>query len=123
MVDYALGGMAGFNQSSLPGYRNNAPTTNQSTLFGGQLQINPNDNSIKLTERLAVQLEQLNNTGGTMFDVQDNLNMVATLNDVEFRSQNMTECVQVPSSEHVAEIVGRQGESCNLCFRFDYFFS
>ena len=27
------------------------------------------------------------------------------------RSQNMTECVPVPSSEHVAEIVGRQGES------------
>ncbi|OQV13770.1 RNA-binding protein MEX3B [Hypsibius exemplaris] len=25
------------------------------------------------------------------------------------RSQNMTECVQVPSSEHVAEIVGKQG--------------
>ena len=27
------------------------------------------------------------------------------------RSQNMTECVPVPTSEHVAEIVGRQGES------------
>lgn len=27
------------------------------------------------------------------------------------KSQNMTECVPVPSSEHVAEIVGRQGES------------
>ena len=26
------------------------------------------------------------------------------------KSQNMTECVPVPSSEHVAEIVGRQGE-------------
>lgn len=26
------------------------------------------------------------------------------------RSQNTTECVPVPSSEHVAEIVGRQGE-------------
>lgn len=25
------------------------------------------------------------------------------------KSQNMTECVNVPSSEHVAEIVGRQG--------------
>ena len=28
------------------------------------------------------------------------------------RSQNMTECVPVPSSEHVAEIVGRQGKEC-----------
>ena len=27
------------------------------------------------------------------------------------RSQNMTECVPVPTSEHVAEIVGRQGKS------------
>lgn len=27
------------------------------------------------------------------------------------KSQNMTECVPVPSSEHVAEIVGRQGKS------------
>ena len=26
------------------------------------------------------------------------------------QSQNMTECVPVPTSEHVAEIVGRQGE-------------
>ena len=29
------------------------------------------------------------------------------------KSANMTECVPVPSSEHVAEIVGRQGE----CYR------
>ncbi len=26
------------------------------------------------------------------------------------KSQNVTQCVAVPSSEHVAEIVGRQGE-------------
>ena len=38
------------------------------------------------------------------------------------KSQNMTECVPVPSSEHVAEIVGRQGEwsirlwSCSTIF-------
>lgn len=32
------------------------------------------------------------------------------------KSQNMTECVPVPSSEHVAEIVGRQGRSStNSC--------
>lgn len=30
------------------------------------------------------------------------------------RSVNMTECVPVPSSEHVAEIVGRQGEMRRL---------
>lgn len=33
------------------------------------------------------------------------------------KSQNMTECVPVPSSEHVAEIVGRQGmRICTYCF-------
>ena len=30
------------------------------------------------------------------------------------KSQNMTECVPVPSSEHVAEIVGRQGRTRTL---------
>ncbi|XP_052854986.1 RNA-binding protein MEX3A [Drosophila gunungcola] len=33
----------------------------------------------------------------------------ASLEDRSKKSQNMTECVPVPSSEHVAEIVGRQG--------------
>lgn len=33
------------------------------------------------------------------------------------KSQNMTECVPVPSSEHVAEIVGRQGKF-NCCFNY-----
>ncbi|XP_044737992.1 RNA-binding protein MEX3B [Chrysoperla carnea] len=37
-------------------------------------------------------------------------NSVAGLDDARSKkSQNMTECVPVPSSEHVAEIVGRQG--------------
>lgn len=30
------------------------------------------------------------------------------------KSQNMTECVPVPSSEHVAEIVGRQGNTLSI---------
>ena len=32
------------------------------------------------------------------------------------KSQNMTECVPVPSSEHVAEIVGRQGKAMCSCY-------
>lgn len=32
------------------------------------------------------------------------------------KSQNMTECVPVPSSEHVAEIVGRQGSWLCFCY-------
>lgn len=43
------------------------------------------------------------------------------------KSQNMTECVPVPSSEHVAEIVGRQGKcvfdsSARSCVSFRAFF-
>lgn len=34
----------------------------------------------------------------------------AHLDERSKKSQNMTECVPVPSSEHVAEIVGRQGK-------------
>ena len=34
------------------------------------------------------------------------------------KSQNMTECVPVPSSEHVAEIVGRQGTHLLLEIKF-----
>ncbi|KAF7285257.1 hypothetical protein GWI33_011386 [Rhynchophorus ferrugineus] len=34
------------------------------------------------------------------------------------KSQNMTECVPVPSSEHVAEIVGRQGRHQFCTFGF-----
>lgn len=34
------------------------------------------------------------------------------------KSQNTTECVPVPSSEHVAEIVGRQGKLIYLLSEF-----
>lgn len=41
-------------------------------------------------------------------------NLLASMTEAERAnkrsSQNMTECVTVPSSEHVAEIVGRQGK-------------
>ena len=36
------------------------------------------------------------------------------------KSANMTECVPVPSSEHVAEIVGRQGKLYIHHFRLDF---
>ncbi|XP_017089277.2 RNA-binding protein MEX3B isoform X1 [Drosophila bipectinata] len=38
-----------------------------------------------------------------------NTAIAVSLDDRSKKSQNMTECVPVPSSEHVAEIVGRQG--------------
>lgn len=37
------------------------------------------------------------------------------------KSQNMTECVPVPSSEHVAEIVGRQGKDFQMHSSFPSF--
>lgn len=79
------------------------------------------------TLQLAFELSMLgldHGTPGTMVPssiTDDNLD-VALTNHVGFtssiieeaarnkKSQNMTECVPVPSSEHVAEIVGRQGE-------------
>lgn len=36
-------------------------------------------------------------------------------NEPRKKSVNMTECVPVPSSEHVAEIVGRQGGLARVC--------
>lgn len=42
--------------------------------------------------------------------------MLPNLDDRSKKSQNMTECVPVPSSEHVAEIVGRQGKSFTFTF-------
>lgn len=39
----------------------------------------------------------------------------AHFDDRSKKSANMTECVPVPSSEHVAEIVGRQGEFEAMC--------
>ena len=50
-----------------------------------------------------------------MDNAMDSINLnghtLAQLEELKNRkSQNMTECVPVPTSEHVAEIVGRQGE-------------
>ena len=40
-----------------------------------------------------------------------NLSPQSFADEANKKSANMTECVPVPSSEHVAEIVGRQGRS------------
>lgn len=45
----------------------------------------------------------------SLTDVSQNLVSSVINDDRSKKSQNMTECVPVPSSEHVAEIVGRQG--------------
>ncbi len=62
------------------------------------------------------------NTGPTLDDhkaiqLSLELSMLGLDDDQNFgdmrtkKSMNMTECVPVPSSEHVAEIVGRQGKN------------
>lgn len=48
--------------------------------------------------------------GSTLNAFTSMLNFNGVHFDDRKKSQNMTECVPVPSSEHVAEIVGRQGE-------------
>ena len=55
-----------------------------------------------------------------------NLGLLGNCDDESFydevargkKSQNMTECVPVPSSEHVAEIVGRQGNYFHSSVKF-----
>ena len=44
------------------------------------------------------------------------LNSGSNCSGLARKSQNMTECVPVPTSEHVAEIVGRQGKKSQLHF-------
>ena len=49
--------------------------------------------------------------GLSMDSLNINSATLAQLEELKTRkSQNMTECVPVPTSEHVAEIVGRQGK-------------
>ena len=47
-----------------------------------------------------------------------NLSPQSFADEANKKSANMTECVPVPSSEHVAEIVGRQGRFLFLQFIF-----
>lgn len=62
--------------------------------------------------QLAIELQHLMTMGDSNTTISDDLGAYyPTCEDVRNKkSQNMTECVPVPSSEHVAEIVGRQGK-------------
>ena len=87
---------------------------------GGELT---HHNSLEDQRALQVALElsllSFNDHGGaaspTSAAAQYTMDQIASLHyadEMRFlakKSQNMTECVPVPSSEHVAEIVGRQG--------------
>ena len=71
------------------------------------------DSAVKLAMELA-NLCSFNNGGSLDLDC-DSFSLGQGMSSLSEelkskKSQNMTECVPVPSSEHVAEIVGRQGE-------------
>ena len=82
---------------------------------------NSNVNNVNgIEEQRALQLALELSMLGLMNDEDSHLNAI----DAEARlkkSQNTTECVPVPSSEHVAEIVGRQGKLFFLNFLFFFF--
>ena len=76
----------------------------------------------KRAYQLAMELSMLG------LDANDSNESIGPNFDADSRnkkSQNTTECVPVPSSEHVAEIVGRQGiywpllQSCNALTPID----
>lgn len=61
--------------------------------------------------QLAFELSMLGLSGShSAADQQEQMNPAYVDDARSKKSQNMTECVPVPSSEHVAEIVGRQGK-------------
>ena len=74
-------------------------------------ELNPSYEHLHEDEKALQIALELSNLGLLGINDDD----LATYDDIAKgkRSQNMTECVPVPSSEHVAEIVGRQGnQSC-----------
>ncbi|CAF2805279.1 unnamed protein product [Rotaria sp. Silwood2] len=58
-------------------------------------------------QRSSLLIPSFNNEFSLQFQQQQQQQQIA--DSLGKKSQNMTECVPVPSSEHVAEIVGRQG--------------
>lgn len=72
---------------------------------------NKSPSSLSPTDVNGLNSVLTNNIGLSAFTT-----MLPSLEDRSKKSQNMTECVPVPSSEHVAEIVGRQGKIFRLSF-------
>ncbi|KAL5289822.1 MEX3C.2 family protein [Megaselia abdita] len=59
--------------------------------------------------KLAFELTMAGASTQHFFTSSPDSNVDEKFSNSNKKSQNMTECVPVPSSEHVAEIVGRQG--------------
>ena len=67
-----------------------------------------NDDYCTQALQAALELSMLNISGGG--SSRSNVDVLNVPELQESKSLNVTECVAVPSSEHVAEIVGRQGQ-------------
>ena len=76
-------------------------------------QINGHHSAGLMNQMNSASASDLLNGHGASGSLED-------LKSTQRRSQNMTECVPVPSSEHVAEIVGRQGKNHSLALFFRY---
>ena len=85
------------------------------SLYQSNLNMERIPSSADLEDNRAVKLAYelamlgLDNSGTSLDSLTPHT--LAQLEELKTRkSQNMTECVPVPTSEHVAEIVGRQGK-------------
>ena len=89
--------------------------------FNMERIANFEDTNSAATVKLALELASFGSnfmgfdSGDLQLGQNDHLSLgsgptLAQLDEKARKSQNMTECVPVPTSEHVAEIVGRQGE-------------
>jgi len=76
------------------------------SLLGLGNESGDNVNSLFSSNATAIAAPALNNNNACPFENDSRISAK--------RSQNTTECVPVPSSEHVAEIVGRQGKVTDL---------
>ncbi|KAM9409547.1 RNA-binding protein MEX3B [Pholidichthys leucotaenia] len=79
-----------------------------SSLFADSGSVHPGDAALDDQRALQIALDQLSLLG---LDADENplYDNGGGAQEPRKKSVNMTECVPVPSSEHVAEIVGRQG--------------
>ena len=94
-----------------------AATVTESTDYALRSAVEAEENrSLQAALELSMMnLSHLSTTTSTLYTLagdssleQDSATDV-TLKKITYKSNNVTECVPVPSSEHVAEIVGRQG--------------
>lgn len=119
MLDQVSRGITGHHENSSnaqtchmpPGVQTNGvsnPTNIEDRTY--QLALELSLLGLDLDQDTAAAHGLLTGTGG-LAGLLDGLGPAGLANGTAKKSQNTTECVPVPSSEHVAEIVGRQGKS------------